>query len=153
MVTADRTLTGAQFQFSRTTTDARRAWLSRQLRGGDRPTALGYLATFSEDAYELLPDLLWLGLSHAWAGEVRNAIGRIPKAKLLPGLAELLPPLLDEADGDQDGYDDYATLLESVAAWYLLHVLCRRAEANPDPDVRDVGGSFAERYGALWQGK
>lgn len=156
LTAAHRALARAHYLFSQVDNDDRRARLSQELRVGDRPVALIYLAAFSDDAYELLPDLLWLVVSHAWAGDVQNVIGRIPREKLLPRLAELVPPLLDQADGDADGYDDYAghaTLLENVGAWDLLHQLTTRALASPAPDIQEVGKTFVDEYGPLWGDK
>jgi hypothetical protein len=120
-----------------------------------RVAALRFLSDYPDDALALLPDLVWLSVSHAWAGRVRETIARIPGDSLFPRLDVLIAAALDTADEEPDAYDDYrrhAELLEHVAAWDTLRAVTERALTSADPDVHEVGDSYLAKYGHLWSG-
>ncbi|MBF6543361.1 hypothetical protein [Nocardia brasiliensis] len=115
-----------------------------------RATALSYLATFSDDSLELLPQLVDLSLTHAYALSARQAIDRIPRHKLCPVLEPLVSAYLDAVDPDD--YLRIAELLTHIQAWPLLEQLIRRARAIDDPDMLELAEDY-DRHGPTWLAK
>jgi hypothetical protein len=133
-----------------------RRLLARQLRQADpsgRNAALSLAAANDALALAVLDDLLWLSVSHGWAGKVRDVLTKIPAAILFPLLEEKVPVLLREAMAvEREPYDDFrrfAELLEHVRCWKGLGALVELAEQSTDSDVREVAADYA-RYTPLW---
>lgn len=136
----------ARFGFTSTDRAERVEVVRRNLHGDTRRAALDYLRTAPDDALALLPELVDMALSQRTAGWAREVLDGIRPAKLFPALAEAIPPLLDKADTDRHGGEDYrrlAELLHHVRAGELLARLVARAAASDDYDTREVAEDYA----------
>lgn len=116
----------------------------------EQATALSYLATFYDDSLELLPQLVGLSQTHAFALSARQAIDRIPRDRLWPLLEPLVSAELDAVDADD--YRRIAELLAHIQAWPLLEQLIHRARTIDDPDMLELAEDF-DRYGPTWLAK
>ncbi|CAL9371821.1 hypothetical protein SUDANB95_00876 [Actinosynnema sp. ALI-1.44] len=136
----------ARFGFTSTDSAERVEVVRRNLRGDARRAALDHLRTQPGDALALVPELVGMALSQRTAGWSREALDGIQPAKLFPALAAAIPPLLDKADTDRHGWEDYrrlAELLHHVRAEELLARLVARAADSDDYDTREVAEDYA----------
>ncbi|WP_409490862.1 hypothetical protein [Amycolatopsis sp. cmx-11-12] len=132
------------------------ALLAHKIRRGhpeERAAALDLSADDPDLAAALIDSLLWLSVTHAWAGRVRQVLDNIPSFELFPMLTQRVPELLDQALIEEDEpYDDFrrfAELLEHVRHWHLLGELVGKASESADADVREVVEDY-EKYRHLW---
>lgn len=120
---------------------------------GECAAALDLLADDPDLAAALIDSLLWLSVTHAWAGRVRQVLDNIPSFELFPMLTRRVPELLDRALIEEDEpYDDFrrfAELLEHVRHWRLLGVLVGKASESADADMREVVEDY-DKYRPLW---
>lgn len=85
-----------------------------------------------------------LAVSHGFAGECRQLLGRMPFRVALDALPAIVAARLDGADYDE--VRRLAELLEHVGLRDALAELCRRASESDDPDVREVAKDFAQTW-------
>ncbi|GAA4618540.1 hypothetical protein GCM10023195_83400 [Actinoallomurus liliacearum] len=111
-------------------------------------SALGFLDSLSEDAPDVLPQLVGLSMSHRWALQARRVVHRIPPDRLWPMLTPMVSGLLKTADADD--HLRLAELLAHVGAWPLLRQLADRAVTHDDPEIREVAEDVTRRYGRFW---
>jgi hypothetical protein len=108
----------------------------------DRHGALTLLGSLETDyTGELAPDLVGIALSHRYALQARQALGRLPAAEA----RQVVPPAVWaqlEATGDDDAYRRMAELLDHLGLAGALGTLCETAAASPDPEVREVAEDF-----------
>ncbi|MFJ1753636.1 hypothetical protein [Kitasatospora sp. NPDC088134] len=148
VVSARRELNRVQAEFYQNATDSTGVLRDAlRERGWGQTTALRHLDGLSRDTLDLLPELVCLVISdrtHRWAVE---AIDHISHDKLMPALTPLVRQHLDSEDAYE--YGCLASLAARIQAWPLLQEIVQRALSSADPEIRELGRFYAERYDFL----
>lgn len=91
----------------------------------------------------VVADLVWLAVSHRYALQTRQILGRLSHADV----ADRVPPAVWrqlEETPDDDAYRRMAELLDHLGLADALEELCRRAAASDDADIREVAADFRD---------
>lgn len=114
--------------------------IRKALNSGDRATAF-YAVKHMEvsELKELFPEWLWWSSSHSAGHIAREIIASLPREWVLERIEATAESLL--RDGDYDNYQGLLQLYRELDPGLTLR-LARRAAANDDPDIRDIGEDF-----------
>jgi hypothetical protein len=122
-------------------------WMRKGLRSGgvDRATALQVFPYLSvTERLQLFPDLVFLASSaHGSIQAVRHQILSLPRDWVTTTIEQEAESLLREGT-----YDEYRRFLElyELLDRDLTLKLARRAAAHEDPDIREAGEEYLEKY-------
>jgi hypothetical protein len=113
-------------------------------RGENRATALDLLKRMNaSEQMQLFPELIRLArAAHGPVETIREIILGLPRDWVLASIEQQVNPLLNDEE-----YDDYWMFLELYEQLdrNLTLNLARRAVANPDPEIRELGEDQLER--------
>ena len=148
VVAAERQVTRCRADFYQAA-ESRAETLRAALTGSnwERRAAFAFLQSLPDDVPILLDQLVELALSHRWAPFARRVISGARRDAVLPALGVMVTARLVVADPDE--YRRLAELTAAVDGWETLREIVRAALQNDDPDVREVGVDFTEKYGGM----
>lgn len=109
--------------------------------------ALSFLRVLGADVPDLLPELVGLCLSDAWARDARQAIAAGNRETVVPRLDGIVRNRLATADGYE--FRRLGEMLVHVHAWPTLRALVVRALSSEDHEIREVGGDLEDAYGSM----
>jgi hypothetical protein len=151
VVAAERRVVKSRSAFHHEAAETRRAALSAALRGDSwqRRTALRFLQDFHDDVESLVPELVGLALTDAWAEMARTALLASGRPIVRENIRQCITAQVESADSITARR--LVELLSSVHDWTLLADLVGRWMASDDAELRAVSAECIEDYGSILQ--